>query len=227
MEIFPDSAKYKDFLPLKTSFFEGETLRAGVKLKIGDGDVDEEIRKFETAKVIGDKHPNYHRFFDAYDSEFSPCRHVFMFRNLNDVANSFAARLEDPDDSWQLNGYRAIDYWCKGASNFLAYKRANPDKVFGIQFDEIYSDDMDDCISRFTALRDALADSLDVGEIDTDAITKFFKKSIRLRSEKQWDENGDVEALFDTYNKHRKQVNWDIEKYREILEELGIEKFGF
>ena len=226
-EIFPASAKHKDYIPLKKSLFEGESLKAGVKLRIGGGDVDEEIRRYETSKVIGDKHPNYHRFFETYDDEFSPCRHVFMFRNLNDVASSFTARLNDPDDSWKLNGYRAVDYWCQGATNFLNFKRSNPDKVLGIQFDEIFCDELGESINRFTALRDTLAESLDVGEIDSDAINRVFKKSIRLRSEKKWDSDENVEELFDIYKENRKKIHWDIEKYYKILKELSSQKFLF
>ena len=125
-EVFPDAVKIPDPTRLTYSFFDRPILSKRLSRKHPPKEVEKLLKKYATSKVVGDKHPHYHRHLNNLAEEFPGCHFVFIYRDINEVARSFQRRFENPDDKWGLRSYHAAHYWCDAAENFLNYSDKNP-----------------------------------------------------------------------------------------------------
>ena len=126
-EVFSNYFQKIDPVSLTTSSFETDKILRTLVDKSGKVRGEGLSRKFSDARVIGDKHPLYHRKFNELSENFPNSTILFIFRDIAAVARSFQRRADNPNDAWSLQDFRAVTYWCDGASDFLEFQKSNPE----------------------------------------------------------------------------------------------------
>lgn len=66
---------------------------------------------YERAKYRGDKIPKLYTRLGKLYKNFPKAKVIFISRDIFDVANSYKARLEDPEDNWRLTTKDAVKDW--------------------------------------------------------------------------------------------------------------------
>ncbi|MEM9351298.1 MAG: sulfotransferase [Pseudomonadota bacterium] len=72
---------------------------------------EEWASRYDNAWIVGDKIPPIYRVYDMLWSNFPGCRVLYIVRNPISVAESFDARVANPDDKWSMTGESALRGW--------------------------------------------------------------------------------------------------------------------
>ena len=105
---------------------------------------------------VGDKNPAYVRNLDRLSRNNPGARFILTYRPLEEVAESFEARMRDPEDPWRLGGFEAgIEHWniaMRSARDFVEGRAGTDVLILGYE-DFFYRNEA--CvplISRFLGL---------------------------------------------------------------------------
>jgi Sulfotransferase family len=112
-------------------------------------------RRFEsgTVRYVGDKVREDEPIISAIEAHFPTPRFFFIYRDLLDVASSFAVRARDPaDENWPAaaDHEAAVRRWHAAfatAEGLLA--RVGPEQVFVVRYDRLFDGEIRTCDSLF------------------------------------------------------------------------------
>ena len=95
--------------------------------------------KFDTAKFIGDKYPQFFRHYDVLFKQFPDAHVIFIFRDPQFVAQSWQRRSED-STRWpaENDGRKAVGYWNDALAYTLAYKGMKRDSFTFVEYEEFF-----------------------------------------------------------------------------------------
>ncbi|MCW5733904.1 MAG: sulfotransferase [Enhydrobacter sp.] len=95
--------------------------------------------KFDTAKFVGDKYPQFFRFYRAVFSNFPDAKFVFIVRDPLYVAQSWQRRADDATE-WPAknDARRAIDYWNDSLAYTLAYTQVKKNAFIFVDYEELF-----------------------------------------------------------------------------------------
>lgn len=226
MEFFIDAIQLKDPKQLTPASFEPDALRASLSKKFSGDVLEAHLAEFAASNVIGDKHPHYHRQLGRLNQEFPRCRHLFIFRTLQDVANSFQQRCDNPDDEgWKLADYKAIEYWCQGAANILDLHEKAPMKCMILNFRHFFASGKTEGKAAFAALHAELSRSYDMGDMDQGRLDRLLDLSADKQEENGWSdaEETDLDAvarLFEKYTENQRSAKWTSEAFLKLVTDL-------
>ena len=96
--------------------------------------------KLATARIVGDKVPNYYCFADHLLSTFPGSRMLLITRDPLRVADSWKRRQTDPDDTvWHAGADVGLRQWNGGHRRMLAVARRYPERVGVVVYEELFS----------------------------------------------------------------------------------------
>lgn len=123
-------------------FRDGDTdFAPGTPRGVDAGGFYERARaKFATARFVGDKYPQFFRFYDKLFRAFPRARVVFIARDPLRVAQSWQRRSED-NTSWpeKNDALRSVGYWNDALAYTLAYATIKKPAFTFVDFDQFYS----------------------------------------------------------------------------------------
>ena len=80
--------------------------------------------RITTAHVVGDKQPRFFAVYDHLQAVFPQATHIYIARNIFDVAASYKRRLLDQQDpAWNRDVSRAISEWNESIAKTLTFRR--------------------------------------------------------------------------------------------------------
>lgn len=96
--------------------------------------------KFDEAKFVGDKYPQFFRHYDQLFKNFPDAHVIFIFRDPQFVAQSWQRRSED-STRWpaENDGRKAVGYWNDALAYTLAYKGIKRDSFTFVEYEEFFS----------------------------------------------------------------------------------------
>jgi hypothetical protein len=98
------------------------------------------IRKYATARVVGDKVPMYHHYLDHLFSEMGKARLVFMIRNAVDVVDSWQARRDDAADRvWTADYRMGVAMWNRDNRLILEALKTYRQRIRVVSYERLYS----------------------------------------------------------------------------------------
>ena len=221
VEMFTHAIQLKDRIELSTADFDESNLRTTLAKRFKPEMIDAQIARFEKAGVIGDKHPLYHRNLPNLNTAFPGCGVVFIFRDVTDVSRSFKRRFENPADSWKVQDYNAIHYWCEAAHNFLSFQEKHPERCFAIDFKKLFSGSFEDNAAQAHKLCDRLAKIWDVGSLPEPALKRLLSNSAEIKTANSWGEGEETQDLFNRYNAEIGKIKWTIDEYHDMHARLS------
>lgn len=92
---------------------EGDSTRGLYKFR-------DEAKRFGTERYVGDKHPFVFWLYRDFEKHFPGSRVVYILRNPVSVVESAQKRADDPDDNFNLDGWRTVDFWNDSIERTLA-----------------------------------------------------------------------------------------------------------
>lgn len=127
-----DEPAFFEFAPGQTNFAPGGK-------KDADRFYEEARRKYRTARFVGDKYPQFYRFYDRLFAAFPRARVVFIVRDPLAVAQSWQRRSEAAVN-WPAknDARRSIGYWNDALAYTLAYIRARPEAFWLVEYEELF-----------------------------------------------------------------------------------------
>lgn len=95
-------------------------------------------QKFEKCEYVGDKIPMLYTSLPAFFEEFGKDAYVvFMLRNIFDVAASYVARKDDPNDNWSRDIDQAINDW---SLSIKAYNQSEyKDRILPVVYEDFFT----------------------------------------------------------------------------------------
>lgn len=97
------------------------------------------LERYDQATYRGDKIPLLYRFLPRLLDTFGEdCRVIFIFRNIIDVAASWEARADDPNDAtWRAGRTaKAVTEWYQAIE--AALRHAHDPRVLLVQFEQLF-----------------------------------------------------------------------------------------
>ncbi len=121
-------------------FREGETDFVPATKKDAAAFYEKAATKYSTAKFIGDKYPQFFRFYGGIFKNMPDARIVFIFRDPIYVAQSWQRRADD-STAWpeKNDARRAIGYWNDALAYTLAYTQIRKNAFVFVDYDELFS----------------------------------------------------------------------------------------
>ena len=99
-------------------------------------------RKLDTARIIGDKVPNYFCYADHLFAGMPSSRMLLITREPMGVANSWKSRMLDPEDRvWDAGADRGISHWISGHRIMLNMVRKYPKRMGVVVYEDLFSGD--------------------------------------------------------------------------------------
>ena len=71
----------------------------------------DEADRFGSERYVGDKHPFVFWLYKDIKEHFDGAQVVYILRNPVSVCESAQARADDPDDRFEMDGQRALNFW--------------------------------------------------------------------------------------------------------------------
>lgn len=96
--------------------------------------------KFDRAKFVGDKYPQFFRHYDVLFKNFPDAHVIFVFRNPYFVAQSWQRKAED-STSWpsQNDSKRAASYWNDALAYTLAYRSMKTRSFTFVEYEDFFA----------------------------------------------------------------------------------------
>ena len=114
--------------------------------------------RLSQARYVGDKIPGLYSALPQLFEAFGPdTRVVMIFRNIFDVAASWEARRQNPDDNWKRDVAEAVVQWNAALRAYASSAYKN--QIIPVLYEDIYSDP-----AALTGLLEQLG--LDIGKED-------------------------------------------------------------
>ena len=122
----------------KERFFEIKESDTTVK---AHRDYERLQRKWDSARIVGDKNPRYFLMYKRILEAFPQCKIAYLVRNIQPVASSWNARASNPSDRWPgTNDYKpAVELWNKANKVSLEWIENHPDQIVAVNYESIFS----------------------------------------------------------------------------------------
>jgi len=128
-----EEARFFDFREGDTDFAPGRAR--------GDADAfyERAREKFPNARFVGDKYPQFFRFYAALFRAFPAAKVVFIARDPLRVAQSWQRRADDAT-SWpeKNDARRSVGYWNDALAYTLAYAQIKKHAFVFVDFDQFF-----------------------------------------------------------------------------------------
>jgi len=97
-------------------------------------------QKFAEAKFVGEKYPQFYRFYGPLFNNFPEAKIIFIVRNAVSVAQSWQRRSEDTS-SWPAknDARRSVSYWNDALAYTLAYSQIKKNTFTFVDFDQLFA----------------------------------------------------------------------------------------
>lgn len=97
-------------------------------------------RRFDNAVYVGDKFPPLFRHLDHVLGTFPFARHIYILRNPLSVVESYEARFQNPEDTWNLNWQAGLEAWNQSVRAIADLPPKPLQNFLFVRYEEIYSD---------------------------------------------------------------------------------------
>ncbi|QOC23783.1 sulfotransferase [Wenzhouxiangella sp. AB-CW3] len=95
--------------------------------------------RYDRARYIGDKFPSLFRHFDDVMEQFPAARHVYILRNPFSVVESYEARFQDAEDSWNLSWMNGLEAWNESVGRVARLSDRQVAKFTILQYERFFS----------------------------------------------------------------------------------------
>lgn len=97
--------------------------------------------KYATARFVGDKYPQFFRFYGRLFTVFPNARVVFIVRQPLSVAQSWQRRADD-STSWPAknDARRSVSYWNDALVFTLAHAKVRPASFVFVEYEKLFKD---------------------------------------------------------------------------------------
>jgi hypothetical protein len=139
--------------------------------------------KYPDAKFIGDKYPQFFRFYGGIFKAMPEARVVFIFRDPVYVAQSWQRRADD-STAWpeKNDARRAIGYWNDALAYTLAYTQIRKNAFVFVDYDELFASKEDALFELYGWLGLRLSDDMKA-QISEEAAPEFKRSEEVLARE--------------------------------------------
>jgi hypothetical protein len=99
--------------------------------------------KYSKASILGDKYPDYFRFYRHLLANISDSKIIYLLRDIIEVAASWNTKAENPKDHWpsDANYKMAVQRWNESLEETFMFHKLLPDRIFVCDYDRIFSGD--------------------------------------------------------------------------------------
>jgi hypothetical protein len=94
--------------------------------------------KWDRARILGDKIPHLFAVLPHTFAAFPDAKIIYIVRNIEDVAASWVARAEKPDDQWSRGFDEAIRAWNRGNTLILRHAARAPESVLVVSYERLF-----------------------------------------------------------------------------------------
>ncbi len=130
-ELFEEE-RFFDFRAGETDFMPGNKADADVFYARAKA-------KFADAKFVGDKYPQFFRFYGGLFKHMPDARIVFIFRDPVSVAQSWQRRADDRTSWPEKNDARkSMEFWNDALAYTLAYTQIRKHAFLFVDYDELF-----------------------------------------------------------------------------------------
>lgn len=121
-------------------FHEGESNYVPAKSAEATAFYDNAKTKFDKAKFVGDKYPQFFRFYGPLFKSFPDAKIIFIFRDASFVAQSWQRRADDTS-RWPADNdaRKAVGYWNDALAYTLAYTQIKRNAFVFVEYNEFFS----------------------------------------------------------------------------------------
>lgn len=156
-DILPDMLSeegFFNFQPGETNFAPSSNREAARFYEVAK-------EKFPGAKLLGDKYPQFFRFYGKVFERFPEARFVFIVRDPVAVAQSWQRRADDSSSWPQKNdARRSVAYWNDALAYTLAYAQIREGAFVFVEFEELFRSKQKALAELFQRLGVDISDSV-------------------------------------------------------------------
>lgn len=168
--------RFFDFRKDDTTFAPGSERRSEEATAF----YDKARSKFPTAKFIGDKYPQFFRFYDRLFRKLPNARVIFIVRDPLYVAQSWQRRSEDSSGWPERNdARRAVQYWNDALAYTLAYTQIKKNAFVLVDYEQFFAARTDGLLELLGWIGADLAPAIKA-QVIADAVPEFERSETVL-----------------------------------------------
>ena len=201
---------------ITAAYFQRDALASAIFDSPAGGDVDALRARYDSAAIIGDKHPALFRAYSYLWDRFPDCELLYIVRNPLSVAESYNERLKR-DRDWQRGHNLALIEWNRSVTETLA-ELDRSRNIIVVSYEQLFLS-KDHAAKLFVALK------LDPSRADEDAVAKCIEE-YRVVSAKPVERNDILRSIvmmnaaFAPWRRLRREHcifnHWDLVARKEI-----------